>query len=48
MKANHRGEHTMKKFLLYSLFTLVGLAVLAASFFTVRQGIARAQIQREG
>jgi 7,8-dihydropterin-6-yl-methyl-4-(beta-D-ribofuranosyl)aminobenzene 5'-phosphate synthase len=47
MKANHRGEHTMKKFLLYSLFTLVGLVVLATLFFTLRQGIARAQIKRE-
>jgi 7,8-dihydropterin-6-yl-methyl-4-(beta-D-ribofuranosyl)aminobenzene 5'-phosphate synthase len=49
MKSNHhRGEHTMKKFLLYSFFTLIGLVVLATLFFTIRQGIAKAQIEREG
>jgi 7,8-dihydropterin-6-yl-methyl-4-(beta-D-ribofuranosyl)aminobenzene 5'-phosphate synthase len=48
MEANlHRGELTMKKFLLYSFFVLIGLAVFAILFFTIRQGIAKAQIERE-
>lgn len=38
----------MKRVLLYSLFVLVGLVVIAATFFTVRQVIANAQIEREG
>jgi 7,8-dihydropterin-6-yl-methyl-4-(beta-D-ribofuranosyl)aminobenzene 5'-phosphate synthase len=38
----------MKKILLYSLFVLVGLVVLTTLFFTVRQGIANSQIEREG
>jgi 7,8-dihydropterin-6-yl-methyl-4-(beta-D-ribofuranosyl)aminobenzene 5'-phosphate synthase len=38
----------MKKILLYSLYVLVGLAVLTTLFFTVRRGIANAQIEREG
>lgn len=38
----------MNKILLYSLFILAGLAVLMTLFFTVRQVIARAQIEREG
>jgi 7,8-dihydropterin-6-yl-methyl-4-(beta-D-ribofuranosyl)aminobenzene 5'-phosphate synthase len=38
----------MKKFLLYSLFILVGLVVFTTLFFTVRQGIANTQIRREG
>jgi 7,8-dihydropterin-6-yl-methyl-4-(beta-D-ribofuranosyl)aminobenzene 5'-phosphate synthase len=38
----------MKKILLYSLFILVSLVVFATLFFTVRQGIANAQIEREG
>jgi 7,8-dihydropterin-6-yl-methyl-4-(beta-D-ribofuranosyl)aminobenzene 5'-phosphate synthase len=37
----------MKKFLLYSLFVLIGLAIFATLFFTIRQGIANAQIERE-
>jgi 7,8-dihydropterin-6-yl-methyl-4-(beta-D-ribofuranosyl)aminobenzene 5'-phosphate synthase len=38
----------MKKILRYSFFTLVGLVVLTTLFFTVRQNIAKAQIEREG
>jgi 7,8-dihydropterin-6-yl-methyl-4-(beta-D-ribofuranosyl)aminobenzene 5'-phosphate synthase len=38
----------MKKFLLYSLFILVGLVVFTILFFTVRQAIANTQIEREG
>jgi hypothetical protein len=48
MEANHRGEYKMKKFLLYSLFTFVGLVALTTLFLTIRQGIANAQIKREG
>ena len=38
----------MKKFLLYSLVVLVGLLAFATLFFTVRQVLARAQVEREG
>ena len=38
----------MKNILLYSLFVLVGLVVLAGTFFTIRQAITNAQIEREG
>jgi len=37
----------MKKIFLYSLFVLVGLAVFAVLFFTVRQALAKAQVERE-
>jgi 7,8-dihydropterin-6-yl-methyl-4-(beta-D-ribofuranosyl)aminobenzene 5'-phosphate synthase len=38
----------MKKILLYSFFMLVSLVVFTTLFFTVRQAIARAQIERQG
>lgn len=38
----------MKKILLYSLFILIGLAILSTVFFTVRQAIANGQIEHEG
>lgn len=37
----------MKKILLYSLFILIGLVVFATLLFTIRRGIANAQIERE-
>ena len=37
----------MKKFFLSSLVVLVGLVAFATLFFTVRQLIARAQVERE-
>lgn len=37
----------MKKILLYALFVLIGLAILTTLFFTIRQGMAKAQIERE-
>lgn len=37
----------MKKMLLYSLVVLFGLVVLSVLFFTVRQALANAQIERE-
>jgi 7,8-dihydropterin-6-yl-methyl-4-(beta-D-ribofuranosyl)aminobenzene 5'-phosphate synthase len=38
----------MKKFFLSSLIVLVGLVTFAILFFTVRQVLARAQVEREG
>ncbi|HLO33621.1 MAG TPA: MBL fold metallo-hydrolase [Anaerolineales bacterium] len=38
----------MKKIFLYSLLVLVGFIVLSVLFFSIRQGLANAQIKREG
>ena len=38
----------MKKLVLYTFLILVGLVLVSAAFFTVRQAIARAQVKREG
>jgi 7,8-dihydropterin-6-yl-methyl-4-(beta-D-ribofuranosyl)aminobenzene 5'-phosphate synthase len=38
----------MKKILLYSLVVLIGLVIFTTLFFTIRQGIANTQIEREG
>ena len=37
----------MKKFLLYSIFALIGLTAISILFFAIRQMIANAQIKRE-
>ena len=37
----------MKKLFIYSLAVIVGFALLAALYFTVRQALANAEIERE-